>query len=424
MVISVNHLSIYGAVADMIVEIRQFFFALIQEKYEINLYAENIRCLEIKKELVSKGGSKAMYDLAPSRTSKFAITTEDTVLKFRFNLCFKIKPYLGFEFWTVLTNLSEEPCRSKRNRKLAGNPLQKRDQCGEAPSGLWRAFNLWCTGTSQGINDAMTSVPFWVSIALQSSSDKHFLWLLNAIRVILFSVELLPCLVLWILILVGQKMDWHWNTGIKWSILFSSVEIHHSTTMTQSNSSSRRWWSSPLWPSCWWMQEKSNSTILDIGQTKWRGFSSMLSIGRLKNGYQFWQEVEEKEEFSILFESELSSSILVFSSNPRTFRKYYQSCITSETEKNWGQWWTMVWFQEEPVSEQADKLCYSSLLWIRWIINMVLEKETLCDLSQARIAHCKHILQYLQNTLYWCNLMFAQQRRLQFYQTGSNLVNL
>ena len=32
-----------------------------------------------------------MYDLALSRTNKFAITTEDTVLNFRFNLCFKIK---------------------------------------------------------------------------------------------------------------------------------------------------------------------------------------------------------------------------------------------------------------------------------------------------------------------------------------------
>ena len=39
-----------------------------QEKKEINLNAEHIRCLEIKKELVSKGGSKAMYDLALCRT--------------------------------------------------------------------------------------------------------------------------------------------------------------------------------------------------------------------------------------------------------------------------------------------------------------------------------------------------------------------
>ena len=33
------------------------------EEKKINLYAENRRCFEINKELVSKGGSKAMYDL-------------------------------------------------------------------------------------------------------------------------------------------------------------------------------------------------------------------------------------------------------------------------------------------------------------------------------------------------------------------------
>ena len=59
-----------------------------------------------------------MYDLAPSWTEKFAITTEDTALKFRFNLYFKIKPYLGLELWTALTNLLERPCRSKGKRKL------------------------------------------------------------------------------------------------------------------------------------------------------------------------------------------------------------------------------------------------------------------------------------------------------------------
>ena len=36
-----------------------------------------------------------MCDLAQSGTLKFAINTEDTVLKFKFNICFKIKPYLG-----------------------------------------------------------------------------------------------------------------------------------------------------------------------------------------------------------------------------------------------------------------------------------------------------------------------------------------
>ena len=52
-----------------------------------------------------------MYDLAQSRTYQFATNTEDTVLKFSFNLCLKIKPSLG-------TNLSEKPCRSERKRKL------------------------------------------------------------------------------------------------------------------------------------------------------------------------------------------------------------------------------------------------------------------------------------------------------------------
>ena len=66
-----------------------------QEEKKINLCAESIRCLQFKQELVSKGAFRAMFDLAQSRTYKFTITTEDTLLKFRFNLCFNIKPYFG-----------------------------------------------------------------------------------------------------------------------------------------------------------------------------------------------------------------------------------------------------------------------------------------------------------------------------------------
>ena len=69
-----------------------------------------------------------MYDLAQSRTWKFAINTEDTVLKSKFHVCSKIKPCLGLELWSVLTSLSEEPCRSKRKKKLLRNPLQNQDQ--------------------------------------------------------------------------------------------------------------------------------------------------------------------------------------------------------------------------------------------------------------------------------------------------------
>ena len=87
-------------------------------------------------------------------------------------------------------------------------------------------------------------------------------------------------------------MDWHWNTRIKWSLLFSNVENHHSTTMTQSKRSSRRWWSSPLWPSYWWTQEKQLDNT-KYCQWRWKRTSSMHRIGRLKNGYQFWQKVED-----------------------------------------------------------------------------------------------------------------------------------
>ena len=50
--------------------------------------------------------------------------------------------------------------------------------------------------------------------------------------------------------------------------------------------------------------------------------------------------------------------------------------------------------------------------------------ETLCDLSQARIAPCKNTWKQFQDTVFWCNLKFAQQRGLQFYQSRSNAVIL
>ena len=50
--------------------------------------------------------------------------------------------------------------------------------------------------------------------------------------------------------------------------------------------------------------------------------------------------------------------------------------------------------------------------------------ETLCDLSQARIAPYKNTWKRFQNTVFWCNLKLAQQRGLQSYQTRSNAVIL
>ena len=50
--------------------------------------------------------------------------------------------------------------------------------------------------------------------------------------------------------------------------------------------------------------------------------------------------------------------------------------------------------------------------------------ETLCDLSQERIAPYKNTWKYFRNTYFWCKLKLAQQRGLQFYQTKSNAVIL
>ena len=51
-------------------------------------------------------------------------------------------------------------------------------------------------------------------------------------------------------------------------------------------------------------------------------------------------------------------------------------------------------------------------------------EETLCDLSQARIAPYRNTWKHFQDTIFWCNLKLAQQRGLQFYQTRSNAVIL
>ena len=45
------------------------------------------------------------------------------------------------------------------------------------------------------------------------------------------------------------------------------------------------------------------------------------------------------------------------------------------------------------------------------------ERETFCDLSKSRIAPYKSTWNPLQNTVYWCNVLSADERGLRFYQT-------
>ena len=130
-----------------------------------------------------------------------------------------------------------------------------------------------------------------------------------------------------------------------------------------------------------------------------------------------------EEKVSILYEPELSSEIPVLSSNPRTFRKYNQSCIarqctvtrrfyrvffnTSETEKS---------------CEVNRDLKTGRQAVFCTVVNPMDNQdglgETLCDLPQARIVPYKNTWKHFQDTVH------AQQRGLQFYQTRSNAVIL
>ena len=94
-----------------------------------------------------------------------------------------------------------------------------------------------------------------------------------------------------------------------------SVEIHHSTTSTQSKSSTSWWWSSPLWTSCWWMQEKSNSTITEY----WTVEMKKDVVNAPHWPIEKWISVlakggGQKKRFQYCF----------------TFRKYYQSFIARQ----------------------------------------------------------------------------------------------
>ena len=146
--------------------------------------------------------------------------------------------------------------------------------------------------------------------------------------------------------------------------------------------------------------------MLNIGQTRWRSTSSISALVNGQKDISSGKRWRTKENVSMLFESELSSSFLVPSSNSRTFRKYYQSCMARQSivtrrfyrvsfsrrkrKKKWGQQWTIVWFQEESVSKQADKL-YSSLLWIRSMIKMAQGKSHATCYKQENSAIQKYL---------------------------------
>ena len=83
-----------------------------------------------KRKIVQKGGSES--------NERFGRVLEVKVLKTIGGYCvevkvssfffLKTKPLLGSKLWAVLKNTKEKQCRSKREKKLRGDPLQRRDQ--------------------------------------------------------------------------------------------------------------------------------------------------------------------------------------------------------------------------------------------------------------------------------------------------------
>ena len=129
-----------------------------------------------------------------------------------------------------------------------------------------------------------------------------------------------------------------------------------------------------------------------------------------------------KENVSILFESELSSSILVPSSNPRTFRKHNQSCIARQctvTRRFYRENLSRLgngkrievnsesWFHSRRSQSKNRQTVFFTV--VNPMDNQDGSGETLCDLSQARIVSYKNTWKRFQNVVFSCSLKLAQQ---------------
>ena len=177
------------------------------------------------------------------------------------------------------------------------------------------------------------------------------------------------------------------------------------------------------------MQEEAIRPYRTIGQLGWRKTSSMLSIWSIDK----WISVlargggpQERVRYCLNPNNPYSSCTF---DHARTFRKYYDSCIARQCTVTRNLQSIFVHhvgigkaFRSTVnhglipggLSKQEDKLC-SSLVWIRWIIKITLEKpHTICHKQESH--HSKIIWKCFQNAVFWCNLKLAQEKRLQFFE--------
>ena len=161
-----------------------------------------------------------------------------------------------------------------------------------------------------------------------------------------------------------------------------------------------------------------------------RKFDDVLRNGHLKIGYQLWQKEEEpSKDFNV-------ASILTLPDTSCTFEQFkdiqekmllilhWRQCAhLPRREREWVAFHNKTWINSRRKKPQVRKtsgiLHYSEPDgWRIW------HGATPCDLTKPRIAPYKNTRKRLETTVLWCNLKFAQEKGLQFYQTRSHAVVL
>ena len=170
-----------------------------------------------------------------------------------------------------------------------------------------------------------------------------------------------------------------------------------------------------------------------------KSYQTIQDIGQLTNEYQFWRKVEDRRKgFNIAWTRTILRKFLYL----RAIERHSRSTINPALQDN-----------NVLLAESFTEKIYhvGNGKELRSIVNHVLTPggvslktsrqavffivvhpmddqdglgETLCDLSQARIAPHKNNWKRFQKTVCWCILKLAQQRGLQFSQTRSNAVIL
>ena len=166
---------------------------------------------------------------------------------------------------------------------------------------------------------------------------------------------------------------------------------------------------------------RSYQTIQDIGQTKWCSNTPMLRIGHLTHGYQFWRKVEDRSKgFNIAWTRTILRNSYTLEQHKHIqevqsilhyktmycYQKVLPSIfITSETEKNWGQWWITGLIPGGVSLKTGRHAVFFTV--VNPMDNQDGLGETLCDLSKARIAPYKKYLE----TLSGCSILVQFEAR-------------